>query len=54
LKLTRRNTTVLGPVLNRVLSPAVMKQLRERVTAAAEKKADELTTVGRSTLFRPC
>ncbi len=30
-------------VLNRVLSPAVMKQLRERVTAAAEKKADELT-----------
>jgi hypothetical protein len=30
-------------VLNRVLSPAVMKQLRERVATAAEKKADELT-----------
>lgn len=33
-------------VLNRVLSPAVMKQLRDRFTAAAEAKADELVAKG--------
>src|SRR3954467_8920318 len=33
-------------VLNRVLSPAVMKQLRDRFSAAADKKADELVSKG--------
>lgn len=33
-------------VLNRVLSPAVMKQLRDRFAAAAEAKADELVAKG--------
>ena len=33
-------------VLSRVLSPAVMKQLRDRFTAAAEAKADELVAKG--------
>lgn len=34
-------------VLNRVLSPAVMKGIRERFVAAAEAKADELVARGR-------
>ncbi|WP_315833722.1 cytochrome P450 [Bradyrhizobium prioriisuperbiae] len=33
-------------VLNRVLSPAVIKQIRDRFTAAAEAKADELVAKG--------
>ncbi|NNM71381.1 cytochrome P450 [Enterovirga aerilata] len=33
-------------VLGRVLSPAVMKTLRERFAAAAERKADELLALG--------
>src|SRR5215218_2810779 len=33
-------------VLNRVLSPAIMKQLRDGFSAAAEKKADELVARG--------
>lgn len=33
-------------VLNRVLSPAVMKQIRDRFAAAAEKKVDELIEKG--------
>src|SRR5881275_2212291 len=33
-------------VLNRVLSAAIMKQLRDRFSAAAEKKADELVSKG--------
>src|SRR3954471_20073028 len=33
-------------VLNRVLSPAIMKQLREDFSVAAEKKADELVARG--------
>jgi len=33
-------------VLNRVLSPAIMKQLRDRFSAAADKKADELVSRG--------
>jgi cytochrome P450 len=33
-------------VLNRVLSPAVMKQLRDTFAAAADKKADELVSKG--------
>src|SRR6266513_1010872 len=33
-------------VLNRVLSPAIMKQLRNRFSAAADKKADELVSRG--------
>src|SRR5438045_122212 len=33
-------------VLNRVLSPAIMKQLRDRFSAAADKKADELVSKG--------
>src|SRR3954469_22558563 len=33
-------------VLNRVLSPAVMKQLRDTFSAAADNKADELVAKG--------
>src|SRR3954451_2107789 len=33
-------------VLNRVLSPAIMKQLRDRFSAAADKKAGELVSKG--------
>src|SRR5437868_9409735 len=46
LEADARAHTRTRAVLNRVVSPAIMKQLRDRFSAAADKKADELVSKG--------